>query len=345
MDVSIIIPTYKEAENLQVLIPRITEALQGTGLNAEMIVVDDNSPDATVAVCNQLAHEHPLRLIVRTNERGLSSAVIAGMHAAQGEILLVMDADLSHPPEKIPELIQALRDPHVDFVIGSRYVSGGTTTDDWGLFRWLNSKAATLLARPLTTANDPMAGFFAVRTRTFAEHAARLDPIGYKIALELIVKCRCQRVVEVPILFRDRLHGESKLTLREQLNYLRHLKRLYDFRYGIWAYLLQFCVVGLTGLIVDLSLYAILLQGLNLPVARGLAIWGAMTWNFWLNRNVTFSFSRQEPWFRQYLSFCGSCVVGAAVNWSTSLVLSLSSTVFQEQRLAAAACGVIADGL
>ena len=341
-EVSIIVPTYREAENLGVLIPRVSDALCGAGISAEIIVVDDNSPDGTPEVCRVLAETYPLKLLVRTTERGLSSAVLAGMNVAQGDLLLVMDADLSHPPEKVPEIVAALRDPPTDFVIGSRYVAGGSTAEDWGLFRWFNSKGATLLAWPLTSTKDPMAGFFALRRADYLKAVDRLDPIGYKIGLELLVKCGCRRVAEVPITFQDRLHGESKLTLKEQLNYLRHLRRLYNYRFGIWAYLAQFILVGASGMVVDLSAFALLLQATPLSVARGLANWTAMTWNFWLNRTVTFSFAKTEPWWRQYVAFCGSCSVGALVNWGASLWLTQSVPFFEAHKLTAAAVGVVA---
>lgn len=228
---SIIVPTYCEAENLAALTRAISAALRDQMYNYEIIVVDDDSPDDTVAVCAELSQQFPLKLHVRTSERGLSSAVVAGMNLAEGDLLICMDADLSHPAEAIPEIAAALENPLTDFVIGSRYVRGGSTEMGWGLFRWLNSKAATLLARPLTTASDPMAGFFGLRRETF-RNARELDPIGYKIGLELIIKCECLNVVEIPIHFANRLHGESKLSFREQLNYLRHLARLYRFRYG-----------------------------------------------------------------------------------------------------------------
>jgi dolichol-phosphate mannosyltransferase len=117
-----------------------------------------------------------------------------------------------------------------DFVLGSRYVSGGSTADNWGMFRWVNSRVATWLARPLTNISDPMSGFFALAQTTFAR-AERPNPLGYKIGLELLVRCRCRHVREVPIHFATREHGESKLTLEQQLLYLRHLARLYAFKY------------------------------------------------------------------------------------------------------------------
>jgi dolichol-phosphate mannosyltransferase len=217
-DVSVIVPTYCEADNVPLLVPRIAAACPG----AEILIVDDDSPDATVAVCAGL----PVRLLVRKGERGLASAVLHGMRQARGDVFVVMDADLSHPPETIPALVDAIRGG-ADFAIGSRYVYGGRTDAGW--WRRLTSRVATALARPLTTARDPLAGFFAIGRETFAR-GGPFDPVGFKIGLELMVKCGCRRVREVPIAFRDRHKGASKLTLREDVNYLRHLARLYRFR-------------------------------------------------------------------------------------------------------------------
>lgn len=200
-------------------------------MSFEMLIVDDNSADGTVALCERLSRDYPVRLLVRTEERGLSSAVVHGLNHAKGSVLLVMDADLSHPPEKVPELVAAVLEQQGDFVIGSRYVPGGSTDDEWGLFRWLNSRVATWLARGLTSSRDPMAGFFALSRQTW-ENAEQLSPIGYKIGLELIVKCGCRSVAEVPIHFRDRVHGESKLSLKEQLNYIRHLRAFVQIQTG-----------------------------------------------------------------------------------------------------------------
>lgn len=339
--VSVIVPAYREAENLPLLIPRVHAALQQAGMSAEIIVVDDNSPDDTPQVMAKLAEEHPVRLIVRTTERGLSSAVVRGMQEARGEILVCMDADLSHPPEKVPELVAALLEQQGDFVIGSRYVAGGRTDDDWGLFRRLNSQVATLLARPLTTARDPMAGFFALRRETF-QSAEPLDPIGYKIGLELMVKCRCQRVREIPIHFHDRLHGESKLSLKEQVNYLRHLGRLYRYRLGKWAQPLLFGAVGASGMVIDLTVLTLLMLWLEFEWARAAAILVAMTWNFFLNRHFTFSGAQTGPILKQYALFCLSCGLGAIVNWSVSSYLWNSWGEVVRQPAIAAMCGIAA---
>jgi len=245
--ISVVVPTYREAPNLPVLAERLFAALDAAGLTGELVFVDDNSQDGTDAAVQSLGATRPVRLIVRTTERGLSSAVLAGFAEAKHEVLICMDADLSHPPESVPFLLEPLLRGEADFVIGSRYVAGGKTDDDWGLFRWLNSKVATLLARPLTTVRDPMAGFFCLhRTTLERARAAGLNPIGYKIGLEILIKSRCDRVAEVPIDFADRLHGKSKLTMRQQIEYLRHLARLYRFRWPVaWPAALVLCVAAL----------------------------------------------------------------------------------------------------
>lgn len=228
--VSVIVPTYREAGNLPELISRLERLRANTGLSLELVIVDDDSADGTEQIMKDLAKPW-VRLIVRKGERGLSTAVLEGLRQATHDILVVMDADLSHPPESIPQLVQALIDG-ADFAIGSRYVAGGSTDAAWSLFRQINSSVATLLARPLTSVKDPMSGFFAIHRQTLSR-ADRLDPIGYKIGLELLVRCHCRNVREIPIHFSDRTAGQSKLSLPEQLRYLKHLRRLMWFKYGI----------------------------------------------------------------------------------------------------------------
>lgn len=341
LQLSIIIPTYCEAENLTVLIPRVNQALTAASLDAEIIVVDDDSPDETIQVCQTLAEKFPLRLITRKDERGLSTAVIAGLEAATGEILLVMDADLSHPPEKIPELVSALNQPQTDFVIGSRYVEGGSTDQSWGWFRKWNSRVATWLSRPFTSARDPLAGFFAIKRQTYRKARQILNPVGYKIGLELIVKCRCRNVVEIPIDFADRVSGTSKLSFKEQLRYLKHLKRLFDFKFQNYAYFIQFALIGLTGVFVNLQMLSLLSNWISSPVAVALAIWSSMNTNFLLNRNITFSYAKHAPIFKQYLTYCGSCLTGAIFNWLTTMTLSQSFQFFEKRILLAAFIGIL----
>jgi dolichol-phosphate mannosyltransferase len=224
-DVSLIIPTYREVESLPHLIDRLSP-LRARFRSFELIVMDDDSNDGTEALLEKLALPW-VRLIVRTKDRGLSRAVVDGLGVARYETIVVMDADLSHPPEMLPRMVAETR-AH-EFVVGSRYVGGGKVDQGWSLLRWINSKVATLMARPFTRVKDPMSGFFAFR-RTLLARTAKLDPVGYKIGLELIVKSGVRDVLEVPIHFSDRKYGESKLSLREHFAYLRHIGRLTAFK-------------------------------------------------------------------------------------------------------------------
>jgi dolichol-phosphate mannosyltransferase len=247
------VPTYREADNLRVLLPRIAAAMKPLNLDFEVLILDDRSDDDPRAAVGEAAGNCPVELIVRTGPRDLSLAVLDGLGRARGRILLVMDADLSHPPERIPDLLAALDREPTDFVLGSRWVPGGKT-EDWGGSRRLNSYVATLLCRPLIgRVRDPMAGFFALRRETF-ERADRLDPIGYKIGLELICRCRCRHVAEVPITFQNRKMGVSKLNFEQQGRYLLHLSRLYrDCRPG-WGLVIRPALWLMRGMLKALTI-------------------------------------------------------------------------------------------
>lgn len=222
--VAVIVPTYNERDNIEPLARRVFAALAPD--RTELLIVDDDSPDGTAGVAERLARSgHPIRVLVRRGARGLARAVIHGMRAARAETLVTLDADLSHPPEAIPALVAALRDGPVQMAIGSRFVPGGRVDLEWPTHRWLNSLVGRVLARPLTPVRDMMSGFFAVRARDV--DFDRLNPVGYKIALELIVRMGWRNVVEIPITFADRAAGRTKLNLTEQLRYLEHLRRLY----------------------------------------------------------------------------------------------------------------------
>lgn len=237
LQVSIIVPTLNEARSLPALVTRLQRAL--SNYRYELLIVDDSSNDGTPEICRQLSRQYPIELLSRSNPSdGLSGAVLHGMRRARGELLVVMDADLQHPPEHVPDLLKPLMDDDADFVIGSRYIHGGVTDDRWSVLRRANSRIATLLARPFAgPTRDPMSGFFALRRSTYRQ-GNEFNPIGYKIALELICKCKVQRVCEVAIRFGLREAGESKLNLTQQVRYLDHLSRLYDYcfpRASTWA--------------------------------------------------------------------------------------------------------------
>ena len=233
-EVSVVIPTLRERANLEQLLPQLFEILRRADIDAEVIVVDDDSRDGTEDLCCRLSGQHSLRLITRRDARGLASAVLRGLEESTGEICVVMDADMSHPPEAVPDLVDSIRSPFCDVAIGSRYVNGGSVDPNWSWFRRLNSKVATLLAKGLTNAADPLAGFFAIRRDTFLR-ATELRPLGYKVLLELIVRCDCRHIFEVPISFRDRKLGTSKLSAGQMWLYLRHLARLYPAHFiAVW---------------------------------------------------------------------------------------------------------------
>jgi dolichol-phosphate mannosyltransferase len=251
-----------------------------------------------------------------------------------------MDADLSHSPNAIPRMIAKLKEG-ADFVLGSRYVEGGSTSDKWGFLRWLNSRVAMVLTRPITSVRDPMAGFFAIRRSTF-EGGRDFNPVGYKIALELMLRCGCERVVEVPIQFDERRFGQRKLTLRQQLLFLRHLRRLYIFKYGVWSQLTQFLLVGGLGTIVNLSFLTMLIAtGLPTQAGVALAILISMCFNFVLNRRFSFPQARRGSWRRQLLAFVGAMSVGSTINYGVTLWLM---SRFPSVRPQAAALAGIAIG-
>ena len=234
---SLVLPTYNEAANIRALIPALFRALRAARIPAEVIVVDDRSPDGTAAVVRKLQKRYPqLRLVVRT-ERGLSSAVLTGFAAARAPIVGAMDADCSHPPSALPKLFRAIR-AGADVAIGSRLVKGGRI-EQFPAHRMLVSRGAALLARPLTPVKDPMSGYFlarrsllrGVRKGPGARAApAPLNPRGFKVLLELLAKTGPRRVAEIPITFRVRAHGHSKLGSRQILDYVLQVCGLYRSR-------------------------------------------------------------------------------------------------------------------
>jgi len=221
---SLVIPTYNEVKNLEELVTRLHDSL--TDYDHEFIVMDDNSPDGTAGLAEILSDIYPLKVIVRKDKRGLASAILDGFEAATGEVLGVIDADLQHPPEVIRDLAANIGDN--DIVIASRYVPNGGI-ENWPAFRRVVSQWATLLARPLTSVKDPMAGCFMLKAGVIK--GISFNPAGYKILLELLVKGQYKKVIEVPYIFKVRLHGESKLGIDEYLKYLKLLLDLYQYKY------------------------------------------------------------------------------------------------------------------
>ncbi len=225
---SIVIPTYNEAGGIERLITTLDGVFKQHGLDGELIIVDDNSPDGTGKIVDALAGRYPVRCLHRPGKLGLSSGVIDGWKIArpQSEALGAMDADFSHDPNILPKMVAALENGF-GLAIGSRYVPGGGITN-WPWRRIVTSKVACWLARPLTSVKDVTSGYFLVRRE--ALDGVTLDPIGFKIGLEVIAKARYGKALEVPYVFTDRIVGESKLNQREIFNYLKQLRKLYAAR-------------------------------------------------------------------------------------------------------------------
>lgn len=207
--ISVVVPTYNEAESLPILARRLADALPGR--DWELIVVDDGSPDGTAEVAERLAPELPVRVVRRAAKAGLASAVLAGIAQARGDVIVVMDADLSHPAEAVPKLVDAIVGG-ADLAVGSRYVRGGGV-EDWPLSRRVVSRVASLMGNALVPVRDATSGFFALRREVL--EGARINAIGFKIGFEVIARGRYRKVVEVPYVFRDRELGKSKFGLRE----------------------------------------------------------------------------------------------------------------------------------
>ncbi len=227
MQLAVIIPTLNEAENSRIIIPQIHDALK---TNYTIVIVDDNSSDGTQTVIKELATTYRVKLISRPHKSGLASAVIDGMKSVAADAYIIMDADLSHPPQILPKLGSQI-EIH-DLVVASRYVNGGSISG-WPLKRRITSRAAIMLARPLTPIRDVTSGFFAIRHECLDN--VNLTPLGFKIGLECFVKANWKSFAEIPFTFVDRRHGESKLGGRELLAYIRQLLHLYAYTLGRWA--------------------------------------------------------------------------------------------------------------
>ena len=343
--VSIVVPTFREAANIPALAERIHAALSESGIEWELILVDDNSDDGSEGVVAELARRLPVRMEKRRDSpRDLSLSVLEGIRLARFDRLVVMDADLSHPPERIRELLGAL-DTGCDMVVGSRYAPGGLIDRTWSPWRFLNSRLATILALPLVSCSDPMSGFFATDRRVLPDPQT-LQPIGYKIALELMVRGRL-RVKEVPTDFYDRRLGSSKMNWRQQINAVHHLYRLYLYQFGGGGVrVLCFGLVGAGGFLIDVACYLCLQWvGVEHRVARFLSFWPAVSWNWWLNRGLTFSDRPRQPHARQWAKFVTSSLFGLAVNVGSYTFLTSFIDVFARHRLLAFLCGVGLGGL
>ncbi len=217
---SIVIPTYNERDAIEDQIKKIFDSLDKAGIPGEVVIVDDDSPDKTWEYCEGLKSKYNLQILHRVGKKGLSSAVIDGFGIARGDIKGVMDADGSHDAGILPDMVKAIKTGECDLAIGSRYIKGGGTKD-WPWFRIFISKFAISLGRPLTRVRDITSGFCIFRKDVI--EGVELNPVGWKIVLEIIIKGNHKKWKEFAYIFRDREKGKSKLGNKAIFNYLTHL--------------------------------------------------------------------------------------------------------------------------
>ncbi len=227
LNFSLIIPTYNEKENIEPLLDKLRETLAARE-EFEIIVVDDDSPDLTWKLVESYAlKDQRIKVIRRMEEKGLSRSVIEGFNQAKGQILGVMDADLSHDHRILPQMIAAIRDQGFDLVVGSRRIPGGGA-EKWPWYRRLSSDIATSLAKRFLNIklSDPMSGYFLIKRDLFEKAKDKINPLGYKILLEIYIRSKTQKVKEIPFIFKDRKQGYSKVTPRVMIEYLQMLYNL-----------------------------------------------------------------------------------------------------------------------
>jgi dolichol-phosphate mannosyltransferase len=320
---SLILPTYQESQNIPAIVQQLTSKLDTIIPAAyELIVVDDDSPDRTWSIALELTETYPqLRVIRRTDERGLATAVVRGWQAARGEILGVIDADLQHPPEILGQLWQAMTQG-ADLAMASRNVEGGGVSE-WSILRRILSRGAQILGllvlpEVIGRVSDPMSGYFLVRKSAIANRV--LSPLGYKILVETVGRGQIDKITEVGYEFQERHSGDSKVTAQQYIEYILHLLRL---RLARSRRFLTFLAVGLSGLVVDMTILYLLTdqQTLHWPLTRSkiLAAEVAIINNFLWNDRWTFGdMAAQQQGRRQKLrrftKFNLVCLMGLGIN-------------------------------
>lgn len=302
LSITVIVPTLNERESIPELIPRIALSLHTAGLDAEILVVDGGSTDGTPQAVKTLGGSFPVRLLETQGEGGLAGDVIRAAETARGQIVAVIDADLSHPPEKLAELLTPVVRGHCDMTIGSRYVRGGRTPD-WPWHRRVTSRGGGLLALPFVDVKDPMSGFFAIRRDKLLELGQRAK--GFKIGLEILSRGGDSlRVREIPIDFHDRQAGHSKFGPGHVLEYLRQLGRLSGGRPSAGS-AIRWGLVGLLGMGLDFGLFEVLHRvGLGILLSHSLSFFAATVLNFLLNWKWAFRSADHTPSYMAYLVTC-----------------------------------------
>jgi dolichol-phosphate mannosyltransferase len=332
-DLTVIIPTFREEANIRNIVTEVNAVFKRTGIKGEILVVDDNSPDATIAIVNDLKLSMPnVNLLVRTADHGLSQSVADGFTHASSDTFVVIDADFSHPPELIQKMYEEIQSGN-EVVIGSRYMEGGGIRK-WPLKRRVISLGATFLGRLLfPDITDPVSGFFAIRKSVVS--GAQLKPRGYKILLEVLGKGIWEHDKEIPYEFSDRETGASKLKIKTIIEYAQQIVdiTLYSFAHHRsaawreWTKVFRFGIVGISGIVVNLGILYFLVQYAHSEdllasfIATELAILNNFVWNdIW-----TFSSSENRElssrWHR-LIAFNVVSAGGVAINLGIFYVLT-----------------------
>jgi dolichol-phosphate mannosyltransferase len=326
-DISVVIPTYNEQENIALIIRAVAGVFQANAISGEIVIADDNSPDGTAQAAEALKAEFPhIQVLVRTRDKGLSYAILDGFKVANSDVMLVMDADLSHPVDMIPKLLAPIQAGKADLVFGSRYMAGGGF-HEWPWRRKLYSRGASLLARLVTRISDPMSGLFALHRRVI--DGVTFNPRGFKIGLEILAKGNYGTVAEVPYFFRDRQYGTSKLDSSVMRDYLTHLALILFAKNSIFREFVKFSTVGLIGMVINMAIMWVLVEHLpfstlfgawaaqhSVYIASTIAFCVAVSSNFVLNRVWTFRRQKDKaPVATSFRAFILVSLGGLLINY------------------------------
>lgn len=318
-DLTVVLPTYNEHDNIAPMVDRLANTLEGIAWEA--VFVDDDSPDGTAERVREVSQREPrVRCIRRIGRRGLSGACIEGILSSSSKIVAVMDADLQHDETLLPKMFSLISQDDADLVVASRYIEGGAAGEGLSGIRQKGSELANYLAKKLlgVSLSDPMSGFFMIRRDEVEAVAPKLSSQGFKILLDIVATSKSRlRLKELPFTFREREHGESKLDTMVTIEYLGLLisKMFGDL---ISVRFLLFSLVGATGVVVHLVALRILLVAGELPFDRAqfFATFIAMTSNFFLNNQMTYRDRRLKGLkaFKGLLSFYLVCSIGVLAN-------------------------------
>ncbi|WP_292000563.1 glycosyltransferase family 2 protein [Caldivirga sp.] len=323
IDASIVVPTLNEADNVGRLIEELASNIKG--INYEVIIVDDGSTDGTVKVAEETARRLGvnLKVIERGRRLGLSSAVIDGIRASRGGIIVVMDADLQHPPSVVPKLIEAVSNG-ADVAVASRYIKGGGIAGNWPLLRRIISRGAVTLAHILVPTardvKDPVSGFFAVKRSAVCLGKPHGD---YKILLDILALCRVRRIAEVPYVFRTREAGSSKLGTKQIINYVKQIASISLSLLSLSGYRpIKFAIVGVIGLFVSELVLHVFWRMLGLAYFISLipAIEAGVVNNFTLNKVWTFK-DRSVGYWVGLGKYHVASLTGTAVTYAVTNLL------------------------